>query len=122
MLANSYAHRAYSGAGAAAKTERSGEYDTLARVTAQLKAASSGDDYKSHVAALDKNRRMWATISASVADEENRLPAELKASLFYLAEFTTEQTRRVLQNGDSSEPLIETNLAVMRGLNGVDQE
>ena len=111
------AQHAYQSSGAPTKTERSGEYDTVARVTSRLRLAAEQGDFNQLAAAIDTNRRMWATIAASVTDADNSLPAEMKATLFYLSEFTTIQSRKVLTEGEDAGALIDVNLSVMRGLN-----
>ena len=44
------------------------------------------------------------------------LPDDLRARIFYLAEFTDQHTRKVLNGRDTAGPLIEINTAIMRGL------
>lgn len=118
------AQRAYTGYAAASAlgSPRAAEYDAFARVTARLgsaaKAGPSG--FARLAAALHENRRLWALVAAEVADPRNALPAELRARLFYLAEFTEDHTRRVLarEAGAAADALVEINTAVMRGLAG----
>lgn len=117
MSAMQLAQHAYQSSGAPTKTERSGEYDTLARVTSRLRLAAEQGSFNQLAAAVDTNRRMWTTIAASVSDAQNKLPEEMKASLFYLSEFTNVHSRKVLTDGEDATPLIDVNLAVMRGLN-----
>ena len=117
MSAMQLAQHAYQSSGAPTKTERSGEYDTVARVTSRMRLAAEQGDFNQLAAAIDTNRRMWATIAASVTDADNSLPAEMKATLFYLSEFTTIQSRKVLTEGEDAGALIDVNLSVMRGLN-----
>lgn len=111
------AQNAYQSSGAPTKTERSGEYDTIARVTSRLRLAAEQGNFKQLAEAIDTNRRMWTTIAASVSDAQNSLPDEMKATLFYLSEFTTVHSRKVLRGGEDASALIDVNLAVMRGLN-----
>lgn len=117
MSAMQLAQHAYQSSGAPTKTERSGEYDTVARVTSRLRLAAEQGNFNQLAAAIDTNRRMWTTIAASVTDTENSLPDDVKATLFYLSEFTTVQSRKVLTEGEDASALIDVNLAVMRGLN-----
>ena len=44
-------------------------------------------DYSAFVAALHENRRIWTLFATSVAQNDNGLPPELRARIFYLAEF-----------------------------------
>jgi len=119
MSAMQLAQHAYQSSGAPTKTQRSGEYDTLARVTSRLRLAVDQGNFNQLAAAIDTNRRMWTTIAASVSDAQNSLPDEMKASLFYLSEFTNVHSRKVLTDGEDASALIDVNLAVMRGLNAV---
>ncbi|MFC3118687.1 flagellar biosynthesis regulator FlaF [Jhaorihella thermophila] len=61
---------------------------------------------------------MWNIFAADVASHANKLPAELKARLIYLAEFTQVHTRRVLAGEATVDALLDVNTAVMRGLRG----
>jgi flagellar protein FlaF len=71
-------------------------------------------------AAVHDNRRLWTILAADVADPANPLPAALRARLVYLAEFTRVHSGKVLREGASPDPLIEINIAVMRGLSGAE--
>mgnify|MGYP001796370721 CR=1 FL=1 len=60
---------------------------------------------------------MWSLIASSVGDSENQFPPELKARLFYLYEFTLLHSRKVLKGDADIHPLVDINLAILRGLN-----
>lgn len=96
------------------------EYEAFVRVTARLKAAEArGQAGRIDLAvALHENRRLWTTLAADVAGADNGLPAPLRAQLFYLAEFTDQHSRKVLDGEETVGVLIEINTAVMRGLRG----
>lgn len=102
------------------RTDRSVEYDAFARITAALRKAASAarEDFASLARALDDNRRLWTIIATDVADDDNSLPRQLRGQIFYLAEFTLTQTRRVLRGEASVDILIEINTTIMRGLRG----
>ncbi|MEM7472403.1 MAG: flagellar biosynthesis regulator FlaF [Pseudomonadota bacterium] len=101
------------------KSDKSLEYDVIASVTAQLKAASESNvTYQKSVEALDRNRRMWGVIATSVADSENSYPEELRANLFYLFEFTSYMTQKILVHDAKIDALVDINMAVLRGLKG----
>jgi flagellar protein FlaF len=51
-----------------------------------------------------------------VADDDNDLPEDLRARLFYLYEFTNHHTRLVIRKKESPVPLLEINMAILRGL------
>lgn len=100
------------------RSDRANEYEALSQVTNRLKRATSAANiaYSELVAAMHDNRRLWSVLALDVADEGNRLPQELKAKLVYLYEFISTHTARVLRQEAEVGPLIDINLAVMRGL------
>ena len=111
------ARAAYSTEAGAVHTPRATEYRTLARITHLLKsAAAAGHDMPALAAAIHDNRRLWTILATDVADPANPLPPALRARLVYLAEFTRVHSGRVLREDASPDPLIEINVAVMRGL------
>lgn len=112
------ARTAYAAPGAPARSERSTEYDLFARITRRLRDAASGAARATAplVQALHDNLRLWTVLAADVADDGNGLPRDLRARLFYLAEFTRVHTRRVLEGDAGAEVLVDINTAVMRGL------
>ena len=116
MNAYAQAQRAYAPTAAPTRSDRSVEYDVIARITARLRSAMERDDYPALVAALHENRTLWRTFAIDVADAGNGLPVTLRARLFYLAEFTEAQTRKVLRDKASAAPLLEVNIAILRGL------
>lgn len=100
------------------RTDRGIEYDAFVRVTRQLSNAiqKGPAGFSALAQALHLNRRLWTILAAAVADKENALPNDLRARLFYLAEFTDAHSRQVLQGTAKADPLIEVNTAIMRGL------
>lgn len=98
-------------------TDRDVEYDAFARVTHRLKTAADAgkDKTKDLIVALHDNRRLWSILASDVAGEDNGLPRDLRARIFYLAEFTRTYSSQVLA-GASASPLVEINTAIMRGL------
>jgi flagellar protein FlaF len=116
----SQARRAYSASAAPTRSARSIEYETLARITHRLqRAAQQGPmAFADLAAALHDNRRLWGIFAAEVADRDNPLPEDLKARIFYLAEFTLHHTPLVLSGKSGVDPLLDVNTAVMRGLRG----
>lgn len=96
------------------------EYDLLARTTSALIAAwpRRETDFPALAAAIDRNLRLWSALGSDVADPGNTLPADLRARLFYLYEFTARQSRAVLAGSGTVDALIDINTAVMRGLRG----
>lgn len=118
MNAQNLAKRAYSAPGQPTRSARATEYDLFATVTHRLVAASrlGRTGFAALARALHENRRLWTALAADVADGDNRLPAALRAQIFYLAEFTQAHSRQVLAGAAKPEVLIEINTSVMRGL------
>jgi len=111
------AHTAYRATSLQTKTDRSLEYEAIARITTKLKSVSKADaSFGDLVSAVDENRRLWNFIASSVSDQGNQLPKNLKAQLFFLSEFTSLHTKKILQKEADVLPLIDINLSVMRGL------
>lgn len=119
MNATLQAQMAYGAQAETVRTPRAGEYGAFARITHRLRSAAAPDEGMPALArAIHDNRRLWTILAADLADASNRLPLELRARLVYLAEFTRVHSGKVLSEGASVDPLIEINVAVMRGLAG----
>jgi flagellar biosynthesis activator protein FlaF len=94
------------------------EYQIFARITRQL----ASDNKKAHdyfpklTQALHNNLRLWTILAADVANDNNKLPAELRSSLFYLAEFTRQHTAKIYAGVANPKVLVDINTMVMRGL------
>lgn len=118
MTPQTLAHRAYAQSAAPTRTPRDTEYEAISRITHRLKAASTrkAADFGGFVQALHENRRLWTVLATDVADADNGLPSNLRARIFYLAEFTEQHSSQVLANKATVEPLLEINMAVLRGL------
>lgn len=118
MVSHNLAQKAYAASAAPTRSPRGLEYDAIAKITRQLQqAAQKGDaGFAELVSALYENRRLWTLFATSVANQQNALPAELRASLFYLAEFTQDHSARVLAGKATVQPLLEVNTSILRGL------
>ncbi|MGB0661276.1 MAG: flagellar biosynthesis regulator FlaF [Mangrovicoccus sp.] len=116
----SKARLAYSSASSTARAPKAQEYELFSDITRRLKKYSTcgGKTFVPFVQALHDNRKLWNALAIDVAGKENALPSELRAQIFYLAEFTNEHTSVVLQKKASPKVLIEINIAIMRGLLG----
>jgi flagellar protein FlaF len=114
------AHHAYTQNQVAVCTDRAMEAQLIGRITSRLRAAHAPGrgNYPKLIAAIHENRRMWTTMAAEVADGENALPKELRAQIFYLAEFTEHHSQKVMRGLADVTALIDVNTAVLRGLNG----
>jgi flagellar protein FlaF len=119
-MLNTLVHDAYARPDAPMRSPRAIEYDLFARLTRRLSVAWEQKDtnHAALVSALHDNGAMWRTLAVDVADAENALPPQLRAQLFYLYEFTTAHSRKVLDGLASAEALVDINTAVMKGLRG----
>lgn len=102
------------------KSHRAAEYEAIARTSHRLRAAAAQkkSDFPEYIAALQENRKLWSTLAIDVAHPENGLPQDLRARLFFLAEFTESETRRLMKDEGNVGVLIEINAAVLQGLRG----
>jgi flagellar protein FlaF len=118
MNAVEMARTAYAPTAAPIRTGRAIEYDVFARTTHRLKAAAAAGParFPELAAALHDNRRLWTVLAGDVADADNDLPRDLRARIFYLAEFTVAHSRKVLDGEATADALVEINTAIMRGL------
>lgn len=117
MTATQSATAAYARPDMATKTPRDTEYELLRRVTNRLNATRKVDaNHSEVVAAVHENRTIWTKLATLVADPDNKLPNDLRAKLFYLAEFTLHQSRKILAGDTNIKALVDVNSAVMSGL------
>ena len=102
------------------KSDRAAEYEAIARISHRLRSAATTRKTKfpEFVAALHENSKLWTTLASDVAHPDNGLPQDLRARLFWLAEFTGQETRRILNGEGDISVLIEINAAILQGLNG----
>jgi len=114
------AQHAYSQNQVTISTDRAMEAQLIGRITSRLRAAHlpGRQNFPKLVAAVHENRRMWTTMAAEVADGENALPPQLRAQIFYLAEFTEHHSQKIIRGNADVSALIDVNTAVLRGLNG----
>ena len=118
MNAQELARTAYASPAAPLRTARSTEYSTFAQITHRLRTAAQTKktSFPAYVSALNENRRLWTLLAGDVASDGNELPKELRAQIFYLAEFTHKHTTDILNGKTDEAALIEINSMVMRGL------
>lgn len=116
MNALDMAQRAYAPTTAPTRSNRSVEYEVIARVTHRLKKAVETGQFVKLAEALHENRKLWRALAIDVSDDDNGLPKELRARIFYLAEFTDHHTSEVLAKRATAVPLLEVNTAILRGL------
>lgn len=120
MQSTSVSAQGYSSLGQHIQSARDMEYDVILRVTRELKKVSltGHENFPKFVAALNMNERLWTEIGTQVADASNELPAPLKTGLFALSQFVAQHTNRLLRGEGDIATLVETNVAVLRGLKG----
>ncbi|MEO1398849.1 MAG: flagellar biosynthesis regulator FlaF [Pseudomonadota bacterium] len=134
MNATQLAQTAYGSGTRSVRTPRGVEYEAFARVTSRLKAIASDmaqakrqqiksktkrvipGQFSDLATALNENRTLWTLLATDVADDGNKLPDDLRARILYLAEFTRQHSAKVLKSQASVVPLLEINIAIMRGL------
>ncbi len=123
MNAMNMAKTAYTANQAPIRTPRGTEYEAFARVTRRMKSAADlgAAGFARLAEALHVNRQLWTFLAADVAERENALPEDLRARIFYLAEFTAQHSRKVLRHEEDVAVLLEVNMAVMRGLRMQEQ-
>lgn len=114
------ARLAYAPTQPATRTDRSVEAQLFSQVTARLRQTSATPKaaYPELIDAIHQNRRLWTTMAAGVADVENALPKQLRAQIFYLAEFTDHHSQLVIRGEATVDALVDVNTAVLKGLNG----
>ncbi|SEM60843.1 flagellar protein FlaF [Loktanella fryxellensis] len=108
------AQNAYAPAVPSIQTPRAIELRILTSITARLSRTT--DSYAHFAQAIHDNRCMWTALAVDVADSENGLSASLRAQIFYLAEFVSHHSARVLRGEASAAALIDVNTSIIRGL------
>ncbi len=117
MNAIERARSAYDPTNNVIRTQSSLELEAFARVTRKLRdTRRDGSSFVDLVTALYENRMLWTVIAADVADSRNQLPRDLRARLFYLAEFTIAHSRKVTDKQATIDALIDVNTSIMQGL------
>lgn len=118
MEASRRANAVYGDPRTSVKSPSQVEYQAFARVTKDLSAAAeeTQDAFPRLAAALHQNLRLWTIVATDVAADDNALPKDLRAQLFYLAEFTRAHTGKVLKGEALASALIDINTAIMKGL------
>lgn len=112
--------QAYQRAATQAENPREVEYRVFGIVTAALlRAKETG---RADLAALSKalydNRRLWSALLTDCARPENKLPSDTRAQIMSLAVFVDKHSSLVMREGESLDPLIDINKAMMDGLAG----
>lgn len=98
------------------RTARDAEYEVISRVTHLLRRAADGGFGPDLIAAVHKNNELWTILAADLASPGNALPDEVKAGLLSLAAFSLRQGHQALAGSAQVDPLVDVNIALMRGL------
>lgn len=112
------ARNAYAPKTSALRSGRSMEHQLFSEVTTQLRTTSNRlpMSFPEFAEAVHANRAVWTHFATQVAEDHNALSDDLRARIFYLAEFTSFHSRKVLKGEADIGPLVEINTAIMRGL------
>jgi flagellar protein FlaF len=112
------ARQAYAPKTSILRSGRSTEHQLFSEVTNRLRLSADQlpSGFPAFAEALHANRAVWTHLATQVADDDNALSEDLRARIFYLAEFTAFHSRKVLKGEANIDPLIEINTAMMRGL------
>jgi len=120
------AHGAYKSTTKATASPRAIECQVLMRINMTLIKAEDQKDqnYPAYVQALGDNLKFWTIIGTDVSKEENELPKELRAQLFYLFEYTRLHTSKLLKRDAdlTAAALIDINNNIIEGLKGNSSE
>ena len=112
------AQQAYAPKTSVLRTSRSTEHQLFMEATVQLRkaAASKNTNFADFAQAIHANRAIWTHLATQVVEDDNALSDDIRARIFYLAEFTSFHSKKVLQGDAEIGPLVEINTAMMRGL------
>ena len=102
----------------AIRSPRDAEYDIFSRVTRMLRQAPRKADNTDTIQAVHKNSELWTILASDLADPGNGLPDQVKAGLISLAGFAIRHGQAVMAGSAQTDPLIDINMTVMRGLRG----
>ncbi|RMF34901.1 MAG: flagellar biosynthesis regulatory protein FlaF [Alphaproteobacteria bacterium] len=120
MSRSAYATSAYAETGRTQLAPRRIEYQAFARITHRLSRAAEGGraEFPRLAAAVNDNLALWRVLALDLADPDNALPEDLRASLLSLAIFTLRHSDAVLAGRAAPDALVDINTALMRGLRG----
>ena len=122
MNAVERAKEGYGRSSAPIRSARATEYEVIAKISHKLRSAAirRDTDFPAYISALSDNARLWTTLAADVAQGTNALPKDLRARIFWLAEFTTQTTHKLMQGEGDVGILIEINASILQGLHNRD--
>nr|WP_162623674.1 flagellar biosynthesis regulator FlaF [Paracoccus saliphilus] len=100
------------------RTARDAEYNVFSQVTRMLRQTPPRADNAHTIEAISKNTELWTLLALDLAGAGNALPDETKAGLLSLAGFAIRHGQAVMAGRAATDPLIDINMSVMRGLRG----
>ena len=100
------------------KAASDNEYNLLGQISGELKIAYDNrvSKYPELVEAVTRNSLLWTIFAAEAADQRNGLSEEIRAKIFWLAQYVDLESKNVLRELSGAENLIEINKCIMRGL------
>lgn len=100
------------------ETHREAEARLLSRLNRNLQQSMTNmpNNISAFMHALYENDRFWAHIAMDLSEDSNQLPEQLRASLISISGFVIRHSANVRKGAASAEPLIDINLAIIRGL------
>ncbi len=96
-----------------AELERFPEFDAVETRIEKLQILASGLRD-----AVWRNERVWLTFKHDLAEKENALPPDLRATLISLAIWVESHSTAVMMGTETIGPLISINRSIIRGLSG----
>ncbi len=105
------------------------ERRVLVQATAELEAYPEFDAAEKRIEKLQilagglrdavwRNERIWLTFKHDLAEKENSLPPDLRATLISLALWVESHSAAVMMGAEEIAPLISINRSIIRGLSG----
>jgi flagellar protein FlaF len=98
------------------ESSREIEHRVFEQITTALEDAEHPDaHFTSRIAAMHRNRELWLTLTCDLANDDNELPASLRARLISLGIWVMKETQRLMRTPASLANLIEVNRSIIRG-------
>jgi flagellar biosynthesis activator protein FlaF len=109
--------KAYHQTQRATEDPRDAEYRLFGLVTrALMDASSEAKASPKLMQAIDWNRRLWSALASDCADDNNQLPATLRAQIISLGMWVSRYSSQVARGHAAIDPLIDINRTIMQGL------
>jgi flagellar protein FlaF len=87
------------------------------RITGEMEAAGQPDAaFTARIVAMSRNRDLWLALTCDLADENNVLPAPLRARIISLGIWVLGETQRLLADERPLDDLIAINRCIIAGL------